>query len=140
MTVFFDTSSLFKLYHREEGSEELMAFFRTNRITELQLAEIAEVEFASVVWKKCRVGELRPDTADFLLERFKTDCERYSFVRQGKNLRSLANDIMQKYWHKGLRVLDSIQLASVMTTGLDRFLCSDRILREIDAAEGITVI
>ncbi len=140
MTVFFDTSSLFKLYHREEGSEELMTFFRSNTITEIQLAEIAEVEFGSVVWRKCRLGEMKPELAVKLIEKFSTDCKRYSFVSQDKNLRALANHLMQKHWDKGLRALDSIQLASVLTSGCDRFLCSDRILREVAEAEGIVVI
>ena len=54
MNVFFDTSSLFKLYHRESGTEELMNLFNEIGIEVIYLAEITKVEFSSVVWKKCR--------------------------------------------------------------------------------------
>jgi len=46
MKVFFDTSSLFKLYHNESGTQELMDFLNTNSIEEIYLAEIAKVEFS----------------------------------------------------------------------------------------------
>ncbi len=53
MNVFFDTSSLFKLYHKESGTEKLMDFFNNNQIDSLYLAEITQIEFSSAVWKIC---------------------------------------------------------------------------------------
>jgi len=52
MNVFFDTSSLFKLYHREIGTEELMRLFDEVGIEVIYLAEITKIEFSSAVWKK----------------------------------------------------------------------------------------
>jgi predicted nucleic acid-binding protein len=140
MTVFFDTSSLFKLYHREEGSDALMAFFNDNPITTVLLAEIAEIEFGSVVWKKCRLGEITVEMADTLLAKFQVDCARYTFVRQDAVLRDIANAMMRKHWKAGLRTLDAIQLASVLTARPERFLCSDRILSAVASQEGIAVL
>ena len=51
MNVFFDTSSLFKLYHREIETEELMNLFSVEGVEAIYLAEITKIEFSSVVWK-----------------------------------------------------------------------------------------
>ncbi|MEA3494513.1 MAG: type II toxin-antitoxin system VapC family toxin, partial [Bacteroidota bacterium] len=63
MKIFFDTSSLFKLYHTEEGTQELIYFFKTNSIDKIFLAEITRIEFCSAVWKKCRKNEIQEETA-----------------------------------------------------------------------------
>ena len=52
MKIFLDTSSLFKLYHKESGTQELMDFFNKNTIEGIFLAELTEIEFSSVIWKK----------------------------------------------------------------------------------------
>jgi hypothetical protein len=46
MNVFFDTSSLFKLYHREIGTEELMSLFNEVGIETIFLAELTKLEFS----------------------------------------------------------------------------------------------
>lgn len=51
MKIFLDTSSLFKLYHKETGTTELEDIFSTEKITTVYLSEIAKIEFASTVWK-----------------------------------------------------------------------------------------
>ena len=50
MKIFLDTSSLFKLYHEEEGTEELEKVFSQAKITEIFLSEITKVEFTSTIW------------------------------------------------------------------------------------------
>lgn len=52
MKIFLDTSSLFKLYHKEVGTAEMENVFSTTKITEVFLSEISKIEFASTVWKK----------------------------------------------------------------------------------------
>jgi uncharacterized protein len=63
MKVFFDTSSLFKLYHKEDGTDELMSLFTNIGIEVIYLAEITKVEFSSAVWKKCRKNEIDENSA-----------------------------------------------------------------------------
>jgi uncharacterized protein len=55
MKIFLDTSSLFKLYHKEDGTEIIEQVFNDNKITAVFLSEIAKIEFASTVWKKVRM-------------------------------------------------------------------------------------
>jgi predicted nucleic acid-binding protein len=141
MNVFFDTSSLFKLYHREEGTLELMDFFNTNSIEGIYLAEIAKVEFSSTVWKKCRTRDISDSTAKQLIGKFNQDAKKYSFVPDTSSLKSFARDLIEKYWAEGLRTLDSLQLASVlMVKGeIAYFFTSDGVLKELSQAEGLMV-
>jgi uncharacterized protein len=50
MKLFLDTSSLFKLYHQEDGTDELESMFTQQKITHIYLSEIAKVEFTSTIW------------------------------------------------------------------------------------------
>ena len=66
MKIFPDTSSLFKLYHKESGTLEIMDFFNSNIIESIFIAELTEIEFSSVVWKKCRKKEIDEKIASAL--------------------------------------------------------------------------
>jgi len=49
MTIYLDTSSLFKLYYNEQGTEELDELFVNNNIEKIILSGISKVEFASTI-------------------------------------------------------------------------------------------
>jgi len=140
MKVFFDTSSLFKLYHREDGTEELMNLFNEFGIEAIYLAEITKIEFSSVVWKKCRKNEIDERSAIQLIDKFEKDSIKFSYVPEGQSLRLKARGLIGKHWKKGLRTLDSIQLASALKvkTQIELFLTSDKLLAEISQFEGLT--
>ncbi len=141
MNLFFDTSSLFKLYHQEDGTEELLNLFATKNIEKIFIAEITIVEFSSAVWKKCRKKEIDVDIANLLIAKFDADIVKYSIVPTMGIIHKNASRLIMKYWHLGLRTLDSIQLASVLElkpkVGL--FLTSDKILSKIAVIEGLSV-
>lgn len=139
MKVFFDTSSLFKLYHKESGTEKLMNFFRDEEIDVIFLAEITSIEFSSVVWKKCREKEIDEKVAKLLIKKFDYDSLKFSFVPESNNLKFKAKELIEKYWQKGLRTLDSIQLASVIEVKdqIEFFFTSDNLLSDIANIEGL---
>jgi len=141
MKVFFDTSSLFKLYHREIGTDELMNLFNEIGIEVIYLAEITRIEFSSVVWKKCRKNEIDEISAIQLIEKFERDSIKFSYVQEGQSLRQKAKILIGKHWRKGLRTLDSIQLASALKVKnqIDLFLTSDKLLTEISQLEGLII-
>jgi hypothetical protein len=60
-------------------------------------------------------------------------------VPEGKLLRQKANGLIGKHWRKGLRTLDSIQLASALKVKhhINFFLTSDKLLLEISQIEGL---
>jgi len=142
MNLFFDTSALFKLYHSESGTKELTAFFSSNLINAIYLSEITSIEFSSAVWKKCRKKEIKQSSAELLIEKFKIDSEKYNFINQSKSCTNLASVLIGKYWNKGLRTLDSLQLASALTfkSDLDVFITSDILLSEIALSENLKVM
>ena len=139
MKVFLDTSSLFKLYHLENGTEELMKLFNEIGIEEIYLALITKIEFSSVVWKKCRKGEIDVGAANLLIEKFEKDSVKFNFVPERKRLRQNAKELIGTHWRKGLRTLDSIQLASALKVRnqIELFLTSDNLLSEIAKVEGL---
>ena len=55
MKLYLDTSSLFKLYHNESGTEEMDSIFSDNEVTGVFISEITSVEFISAVFKKVRM-------------------------------------------------------------------------------------
>lgn len=142
MNLFFDTSALFKLYHSESGTKELTAFFSSNFIKAIYLSEITSIEFSSAVWKKCRKKEIKQSSAELLIDKFKIDSEKYNFINQSKSCSNLASVLIGKYWNKGLRTLDSLQLASALTfkSDLDVFITSDILLSEIALSENLKVM
>ncbi len=139
MKLFIDTPALFKLYHREEGTTELMDFFQNNAISAIYLAEIAEIEFSSAIWKKCRKEEIDKDTSRLIIEKFKKDSERYRFITQNYRVRKTATQLIAIYRKDGLRSLDSTQLASAISVkeSVDLFITSDNILSKIAIHEGL---
>ena len=140
MTIFLDTSSLLKLYQQESGTKELVHFLANNEITSILLSEITKIEFSSAVWKKVRTKELSPKDARNLLSLFKTDSNRYRFLKTDRNLIEKANQLISKYGMKGLRTLDSIQLASgVMHIDRIDLVCTDdKLLNELFNVEGFS--
>ena len=141
MNLFFDTSSLFKLYHKEDGTEVLLNLFTTEKIDQIFIAEITIIEFSSAVWKKCRKNEIDVTTAKLLIERFDDDLSKYSFVVSNSHLLKSAKELIGKYWKNGLRTLDSIQLSSVLEvkSKVGLFLTSDNVLGEVATIEGLSV-
>lgn len=139
MKVFFDTSSLFKLYHKEVGTDELMRLFTETGIEAIYLAEITKIEFSSVVWKKCRKNEIDENSASQLIEKFDRDSHKFSYIPEGQALRHQALGLIGKHWKEGLRTLDSLQLASALKVKnqIELFLISDKLLSKIAQTEGL---
>ena len=73
MNVFLDTSTLFKLYHREEGTEELVTFLANHEVARLYISEITSVEFYSAVTKKLRMNEITLEQANGIIKFFETE-------------------------------------------------------------------
>ena len=112
MRIFLDPSSLFKLYHREFGTEELELVFSANSITTVFLSEISKIEFASTIWKKVRTNEISELEAQTTLEMFESDFAKYTFVVTDSIIIEQARILVSKFGTPGLRTLDSIQLST----------------------------
>jgi predicted nucleic acid-binding protein len=130
MKIFLDTSSLFKLYHEEQGTEELEKVFSEAKITEIYLSEIAKVEFSSTIWKKVRTKEITIEQAEITLSLFESDFTKYNFVPTDSLILERARNLTTKYGIEGLRSLDSIQLSTCieLTNLAEVFYTADKLL------------
>lgn len=133
MKIFLDTSSLFKLYHEEDGTEELEKIFSQVKITEIFLSEITKIEFTSTIWKKVRTKEITTKQANLTLELFENDFGKYNFVATNSLLLEQARNLTSKYGKDGLRTLDSIQLSTCKTlkNEVDIFYTNDNLLMKL---------
>jgi len=71
MNVYLDTSAVIKLYYREVGSEELIAFLRRyadNLV--ITMADITRTEFHSAFLRRVRMGEIELEAAYTVFEAF----------------------------------------------------------------------
>jgi predicted nucleic acid-binding protein len=133
MKIFLDTSSLFKLYHIEEGTAEIMDLIKNNSIEAIYLSEITKIEFDSVLWKKFRKQEINEITVLKIIQNFEKDSNRFAFIKDNSKLRKLAKGLISKYGKDGLRTLDSIQLSSAITIkdSCDLFITADTLLQKL---------
>lgn len=139
MKIFFDTSSLFKLYHKETGTAALEQLFIAVKITSIYLAEITKIEFSSTVWKKVRTKEITHLEAQTTIALFENDFAKYSFVATDSIIIEQARILTSKYGNQGLRTLDSIQLSTAISLfqHADVFFTDDKLLKSLFELEGL---
>ena len=137
--IFLDTSSLFKLYHHENGTEELENVLLKFRITHIYLSEITKVEFTSALWKKVRTNEIYSEQAVITSKLFESDFEKYNFISTDSLILEQARNLTIKYGIEGLRTLDSIQLSTckVIENQVDIFITADKLLSFLIEKEGL---
>ena len=139
MKIFLDTSSLIKLYHTELGTDDLDRLLDENSVEQIFLAEIAKIEFNSAVWKKVTTKDLTKDEAVEIIDSFQSDYPNYSFISTDHQLLITARDLIAKYGFAGLRTLDSIQLASILSIKeeLSFAATADELLKSLIEKEGV---
>ena len=130
MKVYLDTSSLFKLYHKEPGTEDLDRIFFDNSITAIFLSEITNVEFISAVYKRVRMKELHRNDAEQIIRLFDNDIKNYTIIPLSSTTIELAKTLILKYGQEGLRTLDALQLASAIEVKdlINKYFTADKIL------------
>ncbi len=141
MTVFLDTSSLFKLYFQEEGSAEIDAFFAENSINTVLISSITFIEFRSIVWRKVSMKEVSSADAQEIIRVFTHDLSLYSIIAIDDTLLQLASQLIDKHGLNGLRSLDALQLASavIVRDQVTLYKTADRLLNDLFEAEGLPV-
>jgi uncharacterized protein len=139
MKIFLDTSSLFKLYHREADTQTIEEIFSSFTVKNIYLSQITKVEFASSIWKKVRTKDVSEFDALTILEAFKSDFSKYIFIATDSKIIEDARSLVTKYGLKGLRTLDSIQLATSISlaSSVDLFITSDNLLKLLLDEEGL---
>ena len=139
MNVFVDTSSLLKLYYKEENTTELESFFSKAQIRTVYLSEITKIEFASALWRKVRANHISAEQANITLQLFENDFDNYTFIVTNNLIIEKARLLLSKYGLQGLRTLDSIHLSTAvsLTSKADTFITSDALLNTFFEKENL---
>ncbi len=139
MIVYLDTSALVKLYHQEAGSEEVENILI--EVEEIYLSEIAKLEFKSAIWKKVRTGEVDEENALIAIDSFQNDFDKYAWIAIKPDIIASAQELLMTHGKRGLRTLDSIQLASILILKEEEctFITFDSNLKDISQAENLNV-
>jgi len=142
MNLFLDTSSLFKMYHSEDGTQELLAILSNDNITKIFLSELTKIEFTSTIWKKLRTKEFTELQRKSVCNSFESDFVSYDFIEVDKNITTIAKDLIDKYGKQGLRTLDSIQLATAISlkSECELFITTDKLLHNFFLQESLPVL
>jgi len=139
--LFLDTSSLIKLYYQEDGTDKLDRVFGEYIIEEIFLSEISITEFYSAIYKKVRTNDLSLQNASDILSSFANDQAKFSFIPINSRIISLSKELLEKYGVLGLRALDALQLASVLSArnDIDMAISNDLLLNSFLKSEGINI-
>lgn len=116
MIIFIDTSALVKLYHREDGTNQLRTFLGgTSGDDVVAMSDLALVELQSALLRKVRMKEITLAIANDVYDSFLLDLEKYFVVSIDRNKLLYAIGILQSFGNTNpLRALDAIQLACAL--------------------------
>jgi len=140
MKIYLDTSSLFKLYHKEIGTEEMDQLFSSNNITAIFLSELTNLEFFSALLKRVRMKEMSIENADEIIKLFKEDLKKYTIITVSTDVFENASRLILKYGQDGLRTLDALQLASAIEVKniVTKYFTADKLLLSLFEKEFLT--
>lgn len=143
---FFDSSALAKRYHPEIGSAEVERLF-AEPAREICISRLSFVETQSAFAMKVRSGFLTVEEAEKQRERLMADIASREIEVRGMAASHFAGaeKLIRRhgYTHR-LRTLDALQLAvaiELLSQGLlDKFVVADKVLAEVAALEGVSVL
>ncbi|HWF62775.1 MAG TPA: type II toxin-antitoxin system VapC family toxin [Nitrospira sp.] len=107
--AYFDTSVLVKRYVKEQGSAAAWRLLQQYRFLS---SAVAPVEVLSILSRRHTLGELTQRDVFAIRSRLHKDRSYWEFVEVGEIVLNQAEDLAQKI---GLRTLDALHLASVLT-------------------------
>ena len=130
MKIFLDTSSLFKLYHKEADTNTIANIFNNYDVNTVFLSELSKIEFFSIVWKKVRIQEINDLKAKEIVGHFESDLTSYIFIPIDTTIVEQAITLITKYGTQGLRTLDSLQLSTAvyLKNSANLFITSDKLM------------
>jgi predicted nucleic acid-binding protein len=134
MRAFVDTSSLFKKYVEEPGSEDFNRLLED--VSEIIIAPITLLEVHSILERRLREKSLKSSDAKWIEKEFFLDYSYFGVVDWNDDLQKECVRIIRKYQ---LKVLDSIQLSAAILAKVSLFITSDKRLFEASGKELLQV-
>ncbi|MBI1870949.1 MAG: type II toxin-antitoxin system VapC family toxin [Chlamydiae bacterium] len=123
MRAFIDTSSLFKKYVEEEGSDEFQGLLE--KVSEIVVSPVCWIEIHAIIFRLVHEKKMSMTQAEWLQREIRKDFDFFSKVIWGADLEREAVGWVKK---NALKTLDAVQLASGYLAKTDLFITSDQRL------------
>ncbi|MBI3960192.1 MAG: type II toxin-antitoxin system VapC family toxin [Chloroflexi bacterium] len=141
MNLFFDSSALVKLFHREIGTERLQQLL-LDAGTSPHVSELARLEFYTTLYRRRREKSIGHRGLVAILEEFEAEWASYSVEPLGTLVTQEAVGLLKEFGEEhGLRTLDALHLATFVLLAEDDwvFVVADSRLAEIARKRGFQV-
>ncbi len=124
--IYLDTSFITPLYIQEATSEAVEAILLNIPTQELALSHWTVVEFASLLSRRVRMGELSAALMQTVMQSFREDAaQSFSLLAVTTADFQLASELILQ-WETGLRASDALHLAIAHNAHADNLLSLDR--------------
>lgn len=145
-SYFLDSSALAKLYHPEVGTQAMDEIAEAEG-NKLCISRLTVVELPSVFAIKVRTQFINREDAHALLRQFREDIltKKLAVFAIREQEFALAERLVEQYaFDLRLRTLDAVQIAVALRLRalalIDRFVAADKVLCEVAAPEGFSVL
>jgi len=144
MKLFFDTSALVKLFHREIGTDFVIQIVNDTQ-NKVWISELIIIEFFNAMYRLYRELHINDEGLSNLIYEFDRECNRFIIVSLNETVIKEARELLINFGKNiPLRSLDALQLASynlVYENGKDwTFVTSDDRLIQILQSISMKVI
>lgn len=124
--IYLDTSFLAPFYIREATSESVEAVLLDLPAEHLAISDWTRVEFASLLTRRVRMGELTSEVVEEVTRAFEADlAENYIVFSVNREDFSVASEFLLRN-NTGLRAGDALHLAIAYNRRTDNILSLDR--------------
>ena len=136
--IYLDTSFLAPFYVREATSEQVETILLNIPTDDLVISDWTKVEFASLLARLLRTGELTRELFTAIMTAFQEDVtQSYSVLTVTRNDFDRASELIQQ-WNTGLRAGDALHLAIADNHRTENLLSLDKGLIEAAKILGIS--
>ena len=135
--IYVDTSFLAPLYIEEATSIQVETYLRSQTPRQVSISEWTQVEFASLVSRRVRMGELESEQVTRIFSDFEADCTTtYTVLKVSSRDFQLATALLRRD-QTTLRSGDALHLAIAQNRQAQEFLTLDKALTNAAQAFGI---
>lgn len=135
LNLFFDTSALVKIFHKEIGSETVVELIGKSDSV-LWMSELAKLEFVSALHRKLRMDEIAEHQLEEVLSIFGDEQKRFRIEPLGSGILAEADKLIRDHARTiGLRTLDALHLATFRLISQSdwQFVVADKVLAKAAA-------
>ena len=137
--IYVDTSFLAPLYIEEAISTQVEAYLRSQPPRQVSISEWTQVEFASLVSRQVRMGELEFEQVTPIFRDFAADySDTYTVLKVSSLDFQLATSLLRQD-KTTLRAGDALHLAIAQNRQVQAFLTLDKALTTTAQAFGLAV-